>query len=332
MSAMNRVRVFVTRNYHLEAAELLGEHFEVEVWPDNVSPPSSVLVQKASEVGGMFVESFDAIDEDVLEAGKTLRVVANRGVGYNNVEVVAATRLGILVGNTPGILQESCADMVFGLILAVARRVVYADSQVKAGAWSRLDQTPYLGTDVYGRTLGIVGMGGIGSAVSKRAKGFDMNVLYHSRTRKPEKEENGVEWAGGLDRLLRDSDFVSLHVPLTGETQGLIGKRELRMMKSGAFLVNTSRGPTVDSKALHEALVSGEIAGAALDVTDPEPIPADDPLLSLPNVIVTPHIASASAETFKAMARMTAENIIAALTGKPMPSCVNPEALGHRSS
>ena len=187
---------------------------------------------------------------------------------------------------------------------------------------------PYLGVDVHGATLGIVGLGRIGLAVARRARGFDMRVLYHSRSRKPQHEERyGVEWRPDLLSLLRESDFVSIHVPLTEETRGLISVRELSEMKAGAILINTARGPIVDPKALYSALSAGSIAGAALDVTDPEPIPPDDPLLSLPNVVFTPHISSATSATFRKMGLLAARNIIAALTGEPMPSCVNPEAL-----
>jgi glyoxylate reductase len=190
------------------------------------------------------------------------------------------------------------------------------------------DQGPYIGVDVYGATLGIVGLGTIGTTVARRASAFDMRVLYFSRTRKPEAEERyGVQWVPELPTLLQQADFVSVHVPLLPETRHLIGAAELEHMKSGAFLINTSRGGTVDAEALYEALSSGSIAGAALDVTDPEPISPDDPLLTLPNVIMTPHISSASSATFRRMGLMAATNIIEALTGQPMTSCINPEAL-----
>ena len=221
--------------------------------------------------------------------------------------------------------------MTFALILAIARRVPFGDREIRAGKWVYFDQTPYLGTNVFGKTLGIVGLGGIGTQVARRASGFDMRVIYHSRTRKQELEKQlGVEWVPNVQAVLKESDFVSLHMPLTPDTQGMIGKAELEQMKPDAFLINTTRGKTVDPKALYDALVAAEIAGAALDVTDPEPIPADDPLLTLPNVIITPHVASSSKETFRAMARMAVDNIVAALSGQPMPSCLNPEALENR--
>ena len=327
---MARESVFVSRPYHSEAVALLDEDYDVEVWPETNSPPKPVLVQMAAQCRGMLVESYDVIDSEVIAASVNLKAVSNRAVGTDNLAIAEATARGILLGNTPGVLQESCADFAFALLLDVARRVAHSDRAVREGRWTVLDQTPYLGADVHGSTLGIIGLGGIGTAVAKRARGCDMRVLYLSRTRRPEAEQrHGVEWAGDLETLLKESDYVSLHVPLTDETRGLIGRRELSQMRREAFLVNTSRGGTVDLVALHEALAAGEIAGAGLDVTVPEPISMDDPLLSLPNVVVTPHIASASAATFKTMATMAARNIIAALQGRPMPSCINPEAYGR---
>ncbi|MCI0440256.1 MAG: NAD(P)-binding domain-containing protein, partial [Chloroflexi bacterium] len=203
----------------------------------------------------------------------------------------------------------------------------------RAGKWTVFDQVPYLGTDVYGKTLGIIGLGRIGEAVARRAAGFAMKVLYHSRTRREDVEKRlNLQWTRTLPELLRESDYVSVHVPLVPETRHLIGAEELALMKPSAFLINTSRGGTVDPKALYDALASKRIAGAALDVTEPEPVPLDDPLLTLPNVVFTPHIASASAATLRRMGLMAAENIIAALTGEPMPSCVNPEAQNARRS
>ena len=322
-----RARVFVTRSRVPEAIVLLEEHFDVEVWEQPSPPPKSVMMQKAAECQGILTEIDSVVDRDVLEAATALRVVANRAVGMDNVDVPEATRRGILVSNTPGVLQDSCADFTFALILAAARNVALGDRQIRAGAWTVFDQGPYVGVDVYGATLGIVGLGTIGTTVARRASAFDMKVLYFSRTRKPEAEERyGAQWVPDLPALLQQADFVSVHVPLLPETRHLIGAAELEHMKSGAFLINTSRGGTVDAEALYEALSSGSIAGAALDVTDPEPISPDDPLLTLPNVVITPHISSASFATFRRMGLMAATNIIEALTGQPMTSCINPEA------
>ena len=328
---MARDKVFMSRSYHPEATALLKEHFEVEVWQEASGPTKEVLIQKAREYAGLFVESYDKVDGEILQAASALRVVSNRAVGTNNLDIEEATRQGILIGNTPGVLHEACADITFGLMLAVARKVAFGDHVVRSGRWTELTQLPYIGTDVYGKTLGIVGMGQIGQAVARRARGFDMTVLYFSRTTKPQAEEEiGARRVDDLYALLGEADYVSLHVPLSPETEQMFGKEEFGRMKADAFFVNTSRGRTIDQKALYEALASGQIAGAALDVTDPEPLPADDPLIGLPNVVITPHIASGSSATFKTMALMAAENVIAALTGQPMPSCLNPEALQNR--
>ena len=321
----------MTRRRVPEAVALLESRFDVEVWTERTPPPREELLKRLAYCEAVVTEIDDLVDEAALRSAPSLRVVANRAVGLDNVEVEAATRLGVLVSNTPGVLQESCADFAFAMILALARNVPYADRQVRAGAWKMFDQSPYLGADVHGATLGIVGLGGIGEAVMRRASGFDMRVLYHSRSRKPEAERAyGGEWAPDLDDLLAESDFVSLHVPLTLRTELLIGRREFALMKPAAYLVNTARGRVVDTDALCEALSAGRLAGAALDVTDPEPLPPDHPLLAMPNVIVTPHISSGSAATVRRMGMMAAENVVAALTGGQMVSCVNPEAVENR--
>ena len=317
----------MTRDRVPEAIALLRERFEADVWEEDSPPPPQVLVRKAAECDAILTEIDNIVDREVL-ASPRLRVVANRAVGMDNVDIPEATRRGILLSNTPGVLTNSCADFTFALILAAARNVVMADRRIREGAWTVFDQGPYVGTDVHGATLGIVGLGAIGSAVACRARGFDMRVLYVARSRKPELERSlGVEWMPDLNTLLEKSDFVSVHVPMSEETRHIIGAAELDRMKSGAFLINCSRGGTVDPAALYEALSTGKIAGAALDVTDPEPIPMDDPLLTLPNLVVTPHISSATSATVRGMGLMAAANIIEALTGKPMTSCVNPEAL-----
>lgn len=328
---MTREKVFITRYYHPEAAALLEERYEVEVWQENSTPPMPVLLDRVASCDAFFIESYDRIDAALLAAAGALKVVSTRAVGTDNIDIAAATSRGILIGNTPGVLQNACADFTWGLLLDVARRVAFGDRDVRMGRWAKLDQIPYLGTDVHGKTLGIVGLGGIGQRVARRAAGFEMRVIYHSRTRKPDVEsELGVEWVPDLESVLEQSDYVSLHMPLNADTERMIGERELAKMKPTAFLINTTRGRTVDQKALYRALKDGVIAGAALDVTDPEPLPPDDPIADLPNVVITPHIASASTENFKNMARMAAENIVAALAGQPMPSCLNPEAVESR--
>nr|ADI19354.1 2 lactate dehydrogenase and related dehydrogenases [uncultured Chloroflexi bacterium HF0500_03M05] len=324
-------KVFITRPYHTEATSLLKNFFEVEVWKETVTPPRPYLMQKMAECEGILTESYDRIDREIFEAVEATKVVSNRAIGTDNIDILAATEHGVLIGNTPGVLHESCADLVFALILDVSRRVSQSDRVVREGRWKMLEQLSYMGTDVYGKTLGIVGMGLIGHAVARRARGFDMKIIYFSRTRKPDVEQQlGLQWAPDLSTLLGESDIVSLHMPLTDETEVLIGESEFKQMKRGAFLINTTRGRTVDQKALYHALTNEMIAGAGLDVTVPEPISPDDPIISLSNVVITPHIASATTATFNTMGRMAAQNIISALKGQPMPSCINPESLANR--
>ena len=323
-------KVFVTRKHIIpDAIAYLQSRFDVEVWQENAPPPRALMSEKVRECAALLTEVTDIIDAELLDSATTLKVIANRAVGLDNIHIPAATRNGILIGNTPGALHESCADFTLGLILSLARNITYGDRKIRAKEWTVFDQIPYLGTDVHGATLGIVGMGLIGTAVARRARAFDMRIIYHSRTRKPEVEADiGADWRDDIDAVLTEADFVSLHMPLTPETEYMIGKRELELMQTTAFLINTTRGSTVNPRALHNALTRGEIAGAALDVTAPEPIPHDDPLLSLDNLLLTPHISSASHQTVRRMGQMSADNIIAALQGEPMPSCVNPEVLG----
>jgi glyoxylate reductase len=250
-------------------------------------------------------------------------------VGYDNIDVPAATTRGILVGNTPGVLTETTADLAFSLLMAAARRVVEADRYTRSGKWKTWSPQVLLGQDIHGATLGIVGLGRIGSEVAQRARGFGMKILYHKTSRLNEADERklGALYVPDLKALLAAADFVTLHVPLTPSTLHLIGEDEFAAMKPTAVLVNTSRGPVVDQRALYQALKSGRIFAAGLDVTEEEPIPLDDPLLTLENVIVLPHIGSASVETRKKMALMAAENLLAGLRGALPPYAVNPEAL-----
>jgi glyoxylate reductase len=276
-------------------------------------------------VEGLLCLLTDRIDAEIMEAaGSELKIISNHAVGVDNVDVTAATTRGIPVGNTPGILTDATADMTFALLLAAARRVVEGDRLVKAGGWKTWGPGFMLGADLAGATLGIVGFGRIGRAVARRASGFGMRILFADQSHA--QSEPGVTAAQvDLETLLRESDFVTLHTPLTGDTRNLINANTLRQMKPTAVLVNTSRGPVVNQEALYAALSAKRIFAAGLDVTVPEPLPADHPLLGLDNCIIVPHIASASWQTRQRMSRMAAENLIAGLKGERLPNCVNPE-------
>lgn len=318
-------RIYVTRRVAEDVMQRLREAGEVHLWEEDCPVPRDVLLAQVENVEGLYCMLTDRVDRALLDHAPRLRVVSNMAVGYDNIDVAACTRRGIPVGNTPGVLTNTTADLAFALILAAARRLVEGVDYVRAGRWRTWSPHLLLGYDVYGATLGIVGMGRIGAAVARRALGFHMRVLYTSR--RPHEE---VDAALGtrrvdLDTLLREADIVTLHTPLTPETHHLIGERELRLMKPTAVLVNTARGEVVDPKALYQALKERWIACAALDVTEPEPLPPDDPLLTLPNCIVVPHIGSATHVTRRRMAMMAAENLVAGVRGEPLPYCVNPE-------
>ena len=317
-------RVFVTREIAPDALARLREEFaEVDVWEAFDPPTPEELARRAEGCVAVVTMISDRVDAGLLNAAPTLKVVANMAVGYNNVDVATCAGRDVLVSNTPNVLEETTADLAFALMLAVARRVVASDADTRAGNWGLWHPALWLGTDVYGATLGIVGMGAIGSAVARRARGFDMRILYTANNRRTEAEAAlGAEFVPDLKALLARSDFVSLHVPLTASTRNLIGAAELACMRPTGFLINTSRGDVVDTEALVAALQEGRIAGAGLDVTAPEPILADHPLLSLSNVVLTPHIGSASHATRRRMAMLAVENAIAACKGEPMPSRV----------
>ena len=257
-----------------------------------------------------------------------LKVIADIAVGYNNIDVEAATKRGIRVSNTPGVVTDSTADLAFALMLASARRLVEMANMVPKGGWKMWGPLEMLGCDVHHKTLGIIGMGRIGVAVAKRAKGFDMRVIYYDIKRCPDEAQLGIEYVKDFPTLLRMSDFVSLHVFLSKETRHLIGAKELACMKPTAILINASRGAVVDQKALYQALKNKQIYAAALDVTEVEPIPRDDPLLKLDNVLIVPHIGTQTLETGVKMSVLAVQNVIAALKGEPMPSCVNCHLIG----
>jgi glyoxylate reductase len=306
--------------------ERIHELADAEVWPGENAPPYEVLIEKVEGRDGLVCLLTDRIDGDLIErAGKSLRVISQMAVGSDNIDIVAATRRRIPVGITPGVLTDTTADLAFALLMAAARRIAEGERYVKAGRWKTWGPTLLMGQDVHGAVLGLVGFGRIGQAVCRRARGFDMSVLFHDPLVDPAAGREMGAAACSLEELLSRADFVSVHTTLTPQTRRLIGERELNMMKPISVLVNTARGPIVDTRALYLALKEGKIWYAALDVTDPEPIPPDDPLLTLDNCLVVPHIASSSYATRTKMALMAAANLEAGLEGKRLPDCANPE-------
>lgn len=322
-----RPRVFVARRIPDAGLRLITESTEADVWPDELPPPRDELLRRVAGVDGLLSLLTDRVDDELLDAaGPQLKVVSNFAVGYDNIDVPACTRRGIPVGNTPGVLTETTADLAFALLMAVARRLPEARDYVREDRWQTWGPMLLLGRDVYSATLGIVGFGRIGREMAKRGRGFGMRVLYydlHRATREEEAELGAT--AVEMDELLAESDFVTLHPNLTPETHHLMNAAAFARMKRGAVLVNASRGPVVDHDALYEALRSGQLFGAGLDVTEPEPMRAGHPLLSLPNCLVVPHIASASEATRDKMAEMAARNLLAGLQGERLPTSVNPE-------
>ena len=309
------VKVLVARELPQAAMEILERVAALDVHRRDTPLSKWELIERLPDKDALVCQLTQRVDAEVLAAAAKLRIVANVAVGYDNIDVAAATARGIAVTNTPGVLDDTTADFVWALLLAVARRVVEADRLARSGTWKGWDLLQLLGSDVHRKTLGLIGFGRIGQRVAARARGFEMRVLYHCRARlSPHTEEDlGVEWAE-KDQLLRESDFVSLHVPLTAETRHLISAQELAWMKPSAFLLNTSRGPVVDEDALATALVEKRLAGAGLDVFEEEP-KVHPRLGTLPNVALAPHIASASVETRTRMAVMAAENVAAVLSG-----------------
>jgi glyoxylate reductase len=319
-----RARVFVTRTIAPEAIAKLRLHADAEVWPHETPPPHEEIRRRAREVDALLTMVTDRIDAALIASASKLRVISNLAVGLDNIDVAAATAAGIAVGHTPGVLTDATADLAFALLMAAARRVAEGDREVRAGKWQAWGPSVLLGREVWGATLGIIGWGQIGRAMARRGVGFNMRVLYVSRSRREDEAIAGTTRVT-LQRLLRESDFVSLHAPLTPDTRHLIGAKELAAMKGGAILINTARGAVVDQKALHRALKDGHLGGAGLDVSDPEPMAPDDPMLRLPNVVITPHIGSASDTARYKMARIATDNIIAVLRGKLPPFCANRE-------
>jgi glyoxylate reductase len=329
LTAPKRKKIFVTRELPEEAMQILKSKFEIEVFQGEMPPPKSVLVEKVKKADGLICLLTEKVDEEVINAaGPQLRGICQIAVGFDNIDVKTATKKGIYVTNTPGVLNETTADFAFTLLMATARRVAEADRYVKSGQW----KVPWglmmlLGQDIWGKTIGIVGIGRIGSAVARRAKGFNMKILYYDVYRNEQIEkELGIEYVP-LETLLKEADFVTIHVPLMPETHHLINEDRLRMMKKTACLINTSRGPVVDEKALYKALKEGWIWAAGLDVWEKEPVDLSNPLLKLGNVTAAPHISSGSIATRTKMAVMAAENMVAIQEGRVPPNLVNKEVL-----
>jgi len=327
---VTRPRVFVTRVIPDEGLEPVREACDVDLWTEELPPPRDELLRRVAGVDGLLSLLTDAVDDELLDAaGAQLKVVSNFAVGFDNIDVEACTRRRIPAGNTPGVLTETTADLAFALLMAAARRIPEGVDHVRDGRWLTWGPMLLMGVDVHGATLGIVGFGRIGREMARRAGGFGMRILYqdvHPATAEDEAQLGArrVE----MDELLRESDFISLHVNLTDETHHLIDADALRAMKPTAVLVNTSRGPVIDPVALEGALRGGEIFAAGLDVTDPEPLPSDHPLVALPNCIVVPHIASASRVTRGKMAAMAAANLLSGVRGERLPTPINPEVYG----
>ncbi len=324
---MARPRIFVTRGLVGNGLNRLAESADVTVWPDMDPPPHDALLEHAVQSDGLLTTIADRIDAAFLDAAPSIRVVSQLAVGYDNIDIAAASERGVLICNTPGVLTDATADLAFALMLAHARGLFAGDRALRNGEWGEWSPVFMLSHDLHGKTLGIIGLGAIGRAVAERARGFKMPLLYWSRSRKPDAEaELGAQWRE-LDDLLRESDYVSINLALSDESRGLIGERELGLMKPDAVLVNTARGPIVDQDALYRALVEKRIGGAALDVFESEPLPVDHPLLALENVVVSPHVGSATFETRARMTDLAVDNLLAFFRGEPAPAAVNPEVL-----
>ncbi|MDI3543557.1 MAG: glyoxylate reductase [Candidatus Atribacteria bacterium] len=323
-------QVFVTRRIPEEGIKILMEHCVTEVSDFDGVLPRETLLEKVKGKDGILCLLTDTIDREVMEtAGPSLKVIANYAVGFDNIDVEEATRRGIMVTNTPGVLTETTADLTWALMMSIARRIVEGDKFVRAGKFRGWEPMLLLGTDVYGSTLGIIGFGRIGQAMARRASGFNMKVIYFDMQKAPSQIENELKASfRALSELLREADFVTIHVPLTSETYHLIGEQELKMMKKEAYLINSARGPIVDEKALARALEENWIRGAALDVFEREP-KVEPKLLELDNVVLTPHLGSASYATRTKMAVMAADNLVRALRGEIPPNLVNRETISR---
>ena len=319
---MTRPKIFIARIIPDLGLRFVNEHFPADAWSHEQPPTKDQLIEHSRGVDGLLCTLTERVDGDLMDSiGSQLKVISSMSVGVDHIDIAAVTARKIPVGNTPGVLTDATADQAFALMLAAARRITEAERFVRAGKWTTWIPSLLLGADLVGSTLGIVGFGRIGQAVAKRAQGFDMRVIYYSPNAKPAYNAQSVD----LDTLLRESDFVSLHVPLKPETKHLVNDEFLAKMKPNAILVNTTRGGVLDQNALYTALKSNQIFAAALDVTDPEPLAMDSPLLELENCIIVPHLGSASKKTRDMMSLLAAQNLVAGLKGERLPNCVNPE-------
>ncbi|WP_455280630.1 2-hydroxyacid dehydrogenase [[Eubacterium] cellulosolvens] len=329
---MTRPKVYVTLKIPEEELNLLGSLCDFEINDKETSPSKQEIIKRIEDKDGLLCSLMEKIDKEIISNGANLKVISSISVGFNHIDVKEATKKGIYVTNTPGILTNATADFAWAMIMSSARRIAEADKYVRDKKWRiPWGLTMFLGSEIYGRTLGILGLGRIGTGVAERAKGFKMKLIYYDVIRAPkEKEENlGIEYVP-LEKLLKESDFISVHVPLTPETQNLISHNEFKMMKPTAHLINTSRGPVVDEDALISALRNRTIAGAGLDVFEKEPIDLDNPLMEIDNVTIAPHIASATRESRHGMARMATENLLDVFKGLQPPQLVNPDVMKVR--
>lgn len=325
---MSKPRAYITRRLPDAAVEILRRDCEVEMWPEEqAAVPRDVLLHAAAQADGLLTILVDRVDQELLDAAPRLRAVANMAVGYDNVDLPALTRRGVLLTNTPGVLTETTADLAWALILAAGRRIVEGQRLIEAGGWGPWYPMQMVGQDIFGATLGVVGAGRIGAAVLRRGRGFGMRLRYHNRRPAPALEaETGAEYRG-LDEILAEADFLVVTVPLGPETRGMFGAAQFARMRPTSVFVNVSRGPVVREADLEAALRAGRPWAAGLDVFEREPIGPDHPLLRLPNLVAVPHIGSASVATRTRMATLAAENLAAALSGRPVPTPVNPEVL-----
>ena len=322
-------KIYITRRIPESGIKLLQESCDVEIWDSDDVVPRDVFLKAISDKDAVLCLLTDKVDAETMDVAKNVKIFANMAVGFDNIDVEECTKRGVMASNTPGVLTGTTADFAFTLLMSAARRIREGHEFVQAGKWETWGPLLLMGQDIHHATLGLIGLGRIGTEMARRGQGFSMRVLYNDVVRREDLEQElGLEYAD-FDTVLQESDFVSMHVPYMPATHHLISTEQLAMMKQSAVLINTARGPIVDPQALYTALKSGEIWAAGLDVTDPEPIPMDDPLLTLDNCLIAPHIASASFNTRSDMSELAANNILAALSGERPPTILNPDVLGN---